>query len=557
MALTLIQRVEERHWHVGARAVFLQPVLADLAASIDTARAMVEAPPNRITPDCVRITPDLLPLASLGQTEIDDIVATVPGGTRNVQDIYPLAPLQEGILVHHLMTSEGDPYLLHVLLAFDSRVPLDRFLAALQTVVNRHDVLRTAILWEGLPEPMQVVWREVALPIEEISLARDNSAATFWRRFEHARIDIRQAPLIRAVIAQDPVENRWLLMLLDHHLAVDHTTLELILAEVQALLTGEADRLQPPIPFRNFVAEARLGTDRAKQEAFFRTMLGDIDEPTAPLGLIDARGDGSDIAEARFRLNSGLAERLRRAVRRHGVTAASLFHLAWALVLARLSGRDDVVFGTVLFGRFHSGVGAERAFGLFINTLPLRVGLKGASVVQALRETQDRLVQLLGYEHTSLALAQGCSALPPGTPLFTTLLNYRYTATAVTDLQLPGARLLRAEERSNYPPGTLGRRDRHRIRSRGPDHRPDRTGPHLRLHAGGGGLDRGCTRDRSQHPYVPPRSAVGGRAPPGACGGEWAPASGNGACLPRAVRGAGRFDAGCLGACLRPGTDEL
>ena len=452
LALTLIQKLKERHWHVEARAVFLQPVLADLAVAINLARPAVEVPLNRIAADCARITPDLLPLVSLGQAEIDEIVATVPGGDRNLQDIYPLAPLQEGILIHHLMTSEGDPYLLHSLLAFDSRALLDRFLAALQTVVDRHDVLRTAILWEGLPEPMQVVWRKAVLPIEEVSLAKDDPAAALWRRFEHARIDIRQAPLISGAIARDPVENRWLLMLMNHHLATDHTTLELILAEVRALLTGNADRLPPATPFRNFVAEARLGTDRAKQEAFFRAMLGDIDEPTAPFDLLDVRGDGSAIAEARLRLDFGLAERLRRAVRRHGVTAASLFHLAWALVLARLTGREDVVFGTVLFGRFHGGIGATRAFGLFINTLPLRVSMQNAPVLQALRETQDSLAHLLRYEHTSLALAQGCSLLPSGAPLFTTLFNYRYTPVAVeTDIELPGARLLRAEERSNYP----------------------------------------------------------------------------------------------------------
>ena len=452
-ALKLVQRLQERHWHAEPRAVFMQPVLADLAASIDPVHTVVEIPLNRIAADCDRITPDLLPLASLSQAEIDEIVGAVPGGAENVQDIYPLTPLQEGILVHHLMTSEGDPYLLHSLLAFDSRALLDRFLAALQTVVDRHDVLRTAILWEGLPEPMQAVWRKAALPIEEVSLAGvDDRAAAVWRRFECARIDIRQAPLIRVAIAKDRGEDRWLLTLLNHHLVTDHTTLELVLAEVRALLSGEVNRLPPPIPFRNFVTEVRHGVDRAKQEAFFRAMLGDIDEPTAPLDLVDVRGDGSAIAEARVRLDSGLAERLRHTVRQHGVTAASLFHLAWALVLARLTGRDDVVFGTVLFGRFLGGIGADRAFGLFINTLPLRVGMGDASVVQALRETQDHLAQLLRYEHTPLALAQACSALPAGAPLFTTLLNYRRTPVAPeTDLQLPGARLLRAQELTNYP----------------------------------------------------------------------------------------------------------
>ena len=163
-----------------------------------------------------------------------------------------------------------------------------------------------------------------------------------------------------------------------------------------------------------------------------------------------------DLAEAQLRLEPDLSGRLRMQVRRLGVSAASLFHLAWALVLARTSGRDDVVFGTVLFGRMHGGANLDRAFGLFINTLPLRLAVKDTPVAEAVRDVHIRLGQLLRHEHASLLLAQRCSALPAGTPLFSALLNYRYTrladgASVATDLLLPGVQLLRAEERSNYP----------------------------------------------------------------------------------------------------------
>jgi hypothetical protein len=245
-------------------------------------------------------------------------------------------------------------------------------------------------------------------------------------------------------------------MLLSHHLVIDHTTLELIIAEVRAHLAGNADQLPKPVPFRNFVAEAKLGVSQEEHETFFREMLGDIDEPTAPFGLLDVRGDGSGIAEAQLPLESDLAERLRAQIRRLGVAGASLFHLAWTLVLARTSGRDDVVFGTVLFGRMHGGANVDRAFGLFINTLPLRLTLNATPVAQALRDTHDRMAQLLRHEHASLALAQRCSAMPPNIPLFSTLLNYRYTQAAAEisangGLLLPGVQLLHAEERSNYP----------------------------------------------------------------------------------------------------------
>src|SRR5439155_12460376 len=131
----------------------------------------------------------------------------------------------------------------------------------------------------------------------------------------------------------------------------------------------------------------------------------------------------------------------------------SMFHLGWAQVLSRTSGRDDVVFGTVLFGRVQAGLGADRLLGLFINTLPIRIRIGEDTVEDSVQSTHALLGHLLRHEHAPLSLAQRCSAVPPPTPLFSAILNYRYAR----DTEAPAAQFhdgrvaLGIVSRTNYP----------------------------------------------------------------------------------------------------------
>jgi hypothetical protein len=407
-------------------------------------------------PTPVAILPSMLPLVSLNAEQIAGIVAQVPGGASNVQDIYPLAPLQEGIFFHHLMTERGDPYLLSGLLAFDSRSRLDGYLEAQRAVMKRHDILRTAIFWEGLPEPVQVVLRRAELPVEEVELSGEGDAAEeLYRRFDprHRRMDLRQAPLLRLYIAHDAAQNRWLMMMLIHHVTTDHVSLDLLFEEVGAQLHGRGTSLADLVPFRNYIAQTRVGISREEQERFFGGMLGDVEEPTAPFGLMEVQGDGKDIVEASLDLPTSLGDRMREIARRFGVSVASLCHLAWAQVLSRVSGREDVVFGTVLFGRMQGNEGIDRALGLYINTLPIRIRIGNQAAGEGLRRTHLLLAELLRYECASLALAQRASGVPAPAPLFSSLLNYRHSRLETSSSQqtLEGVTWLRAEERTNYP----------------------------------------------------------------------------------------------------------
>ncbi|NVZ71929.1 non-ribosomal peptide synthetase [Pseudomonas costantinii] len=438
-----------------------KPALTELIKAGEysaTKAGEVDVPANGIPAGAERITPAMLTLSTLSQDEIERIVATVDGGVANIQDIYPLAPLQEGILFHHVSAEQGDPYVMQSQFAFDSLERFEAFAQALQAVMDRHDILRTGVVWDGLQEPSQVVWRQARLPVQALALdpADGDIAAQLHTLFDarHYRLDVTQAPLLRLVRAEDPVNQRIVATLLFHHMALDHSALEVVCHEMQACLMGQGAALGQAVPFRNYVAQARLGISEQEHESFFRQMLGDINEPTLPFGLQDVQGDARGIAEVSLPLAAQLGHRLRAQARQLSVSAASLFHMGWAQVLGVLAGKQHVVFGTVLMGRMQGSHDTDRALGIFINTLPFRVDVDSNDVRAGVKATHARLTTLLRHEHAALALAQRCSGVVAPTPLFSALLNYRHSAPAASAEAVSawqGIAALSAEERTNYP----------------------------------------------------------------------------------------------------------
>jgi len=444
LAVQLVQHMRQVGLQADVQVLFGQPTLAALAAAVGQGTEL-EVPANRVPAGCQLITPDLLALAELDPPTIERIVAAIPGGAANVQEIYPLAPLQEGLLYHHI-TDERDPYQQHAMFSFARREQLEAFAQALQQVIDRHDILRTSLAWDALEQPMQVVWRKAILNVQPVALQGDSILEQLRER--QRPLDLRKAPLMALDYAEDRQNCRWVGMLRFHHLVNDATSTQVLMAEIQAHLLGQQQQLPAPVPYRNVVAQARSAERQAGHEAFFRERLADVDEPTLAFGLQERQADRRDTEEADVLLPDALGQLLREQARTLGVSAASLFHLAWAQVLGRVSGRDDVVFGTVLLGRLQAGEGADRALGMFINTLPLRVRLAGVTVREAIRQTQQQLSALLAHEQASLALAQRCSGV---TPLFNSLLNYRHVSVEALEVLQPGIELLSSEDILSYP----------------------------------------------------------------------------------------------------------
>ena len=455
----LVMHLLERMRRIGLQGtvleVFEHPTLSDLVSAVSGAPQVVGDVPANLIGQAEALTPELLTMIELRQEQIDRIVAAVPGGASNVQDIYPLAPFQEGVLFHHLMNEQADAYIFSSLLELRSRRELDELMKGLQAVVDRHDLLRSAVLWDGLPRPVQVVYRRAPLLVEEIHCETpDDPLTELQSRLSSQRLwlDVRKAPLVRLQIARAADGVRWYALLLQHHLINDHVGQEILLRELMAQMEDRVGQLSPPVPYRNFVWQTLSQTGDGEAETFFRGKLGDVTQPTAPFGLLDVHGDGRTIRQARQHVEPELSYRLRSQGRRLGVSAATLFHSAWALVVARTSQQDDVVFGSVLLGRMRGWQDIDRAMGMFINTLPLRIKLAGLSAEQLVRHVQREIVELLQHEQTSLAVAQRCSSIAGSRPLFSAVLNYRHSSPARSaTLEEKGIRVLEAQERSNYP----------------------------------------------------------------------------------------------------------
>ncbi|WP_371798033.1 non-ribosomal peptide synthase/polyketide synthase [Streptomyces albidoflavus] len=459
LAVRLLDRLRAEGVRVDMRTLFTAPTPARLAAAAGAEPVWV--PEGTVPPDATRLTPDMVPLAGLTEDELRTVTDTLPDGVAGVADVYPLGPLQEGLFFHHRLhagsdtadgTDGGDPYVVRYVLAFDTPQALDSFLAALVQVIERHDVLRTSLAWRGLPHPVQIVHRHAALPVTETDLGEGPDPVERLLAHDDEPLDLSRAPLMDARTATEPGTGRRLLALRMHHITQDHTTLDLVLREATAVLAGRGGTLPAPRPYRDFVGRALLSTPAEEHSAYFGRLLGDVTEPTAAFGVLEGRGDGSDVTEHRTVLDAPVAARLRAQARRAGVSAATVLHVVWSRVLAAVSGRDDVVFGTLLLGRTQSGEGAGDVPGLFINTLPVRARTAGTDVGGALDAMHHQLAELMVHEHASLAAAQRAGGVRAPAPLFTAVFNYRHNASGGPGTVLPpGTELLAFRERTTYP----------------------------------------------------------------------------------------------------------
>ncbi|MFO0760431.1 MAG: amino acid adenylation domain-containing protein [Byssovorax sp.] len=389
---------------------------------------------------------------------------------KNVEDIYPLSPVQHGMLFHALDTSQPGVYMGQLGWTLRGTLDLSAFQRAWQEVVERHPILRTAFVWERLEDPMQIVKKGVVLPVDQHdlrSLAEPEQAAfieRFLREDSRRGFDLTRAPLMRLTLLRlrdDSYRFIWS----RHHLLLDGWSTPILLKEVFALYEGFAHgkevKLDKPRPYGEYIAWLK-SQDLDKAKAFWKQELAGfhaptpltVDHPPTP-GVLDRVFD-----ERTLDLPEATADALQAFCRKHQLTMGTVLQAAWALVLSRYSGETDIVFGATASGRSANVPGIERMVGLFINTLTVRIKVEpDMPLVAWLSGINRHLAELREYEHTPLVEVQEQSEIPRGTRLFESLLvyeNYPFDESLRQGLKGLSVGQASATTRTNFPVMVVG-----------------------------------------------------------------------------------------------------
>ncbi|MDZ8184103.1 MAG: amino acid adenylation domain-containing protein [Nostoc sp. ChiSLP02] len=385
---------------------------------------------------------------------------------KNIQEFYPLSPMQQGILFHSLAAPESGVYFEQLSWTLEGKLNIREFHRAWQYVIERHAILRTSFVWEGLKEPVQIVHRQVVLPWQEYdwqhlsSEEQQQKLELFWQSDLSRGFELTQPPLMRLTLIQlsDISYNfTWS----HHHILLDGWSIALVLKEVfdcyKAFSNGQNVNLEPIRPYRDYIVWLQQ-ENLSEAETFWRQTLKGFTTPTQLsvnkgarklLAQIDAS------MEREVKLSVATTAKLQSLAKQYQLTLNTIVQGAWALLLSRYSGQEDVVFGAVTSGRPPTLAKVESMVGLLINTLPIRVQISPEEfLLPWLEKIKNQLVEARQYEYSPLVKIQEWSEVPKDLSLFESIVvfeNYPIDASLRQqniNLEIKG---FHSFEKTNYP----------------------------------------------------------------------------------------------------------
>jgi amino acid adenylation domain-containing protein/non-ribosomal peptide synthase protein (TIGR01720 family) len=407
------------------------------------------------------------PMAKLDKAGINTLASQITDAGYSftqIADIYPLSPLQHGLLFQSLLNPLSISYREQLSVILKGRLNPVLFKKAWQLVADRHDILHTAFFWEGIDAPLQVVLNETKLTWNEEAwnCENDTEADVAIEQFLEDNLNqpflFSKAPLMRFTLA-NVYGDKWFFCWTHHHILTDGWCLPIIMREVfdnyEALVADKDLQVTPVTPYANFIKW--LGKqDEAAAKEWWANYLTGFHHPT-PLGIDQHQSSDSAgrMQHCETQLGAGLENCLKQFAQNTGVTLNILIHAAWSLLLSKYAGIDDVVFGAVVSGRPPELEGVEKMVGLFINTVPVRISVNNDSKLgEWLQDIQVKQLERDNYSYTSLTRIREYSGMDGNQQLFESLIIFEnYPVDKSVDDGINGLTISSAKfsEQTHYP----------------------------------------------------------------------------------------------------------
>ncbi|MEM7712852.1 MAG: amino acid adenylation domain-containing protein [Cyanobacteria bacterium P01_A01_bin.68] len=390
---------------------------------------------------------------------------------KQIEDIYPLSPMQQGMLFHSLYAPNSGVYIIKVSFEIHGKLDTTTFKQAWQVAIDKHPILRTAFVWEKVEKPLQVVGRKVKVPIiliDWLSLelsTQNQQLKELLQNQQKQGFNLAKAPLMRLILIRKQPQVYQFIWIY-HHLLLDGWSVPFVLQDVlnsySAINKGESllNKLaHKPRPYKDYIAWLQQ-QNLSQAEQFWRKNLAGFIAPTpfrVDKKLEPAIKPNSNNQKQEIQVSEQITSKIQTFAKNHQLTLNTLIQAAFALMLSRYSGENDIVFGVTSSGRPATLINSESMVGLFINTLPLRVQVDGTQkLLPWLQQLQKQQIELQQYEYSPLVEIQRWSDISRGIPLFESIIvfeNYPVEKTvksAIKDLNLQN---INTTEQNNYPLG--------------------------------------------------------------------------------------------------------
>ena len=375
-------------------------------------------------------TPSDFPLAALAQHELDELAQQAQTDVPDIEDVYPMTPMQEGLMFHTLLKPGSGIYVMQYCYELNGHFDQDAFIEAGRLVVAQHPILRTSF-WRREQGSMQIVHRHASSPVRYLDWRhlpeqeQEEQLASWLADKLKQGFDMSRPTQLSITLIQ-VADDKYQLVRSFHHILMDAWCFSLLMNDFmrayQAVVAKQAPQLSQPRPYRDYI-EWLQATDMQKAEAFWRENLSGFNAPTS-LGIA-AEQTTSGVKDHLTVLSEAQTDRLHHVAKQMHSTVNTLVQGAWALLLSRYSGDKDIIFGVTVAGRPTEMEGADGILGLFINSLPLTVNVDPTASPQAfLKQVWEANHQIREYEFAPLVDIHRWSAFPAGVELFDSLFVF-------------------------------------------------------------------------------------------------------------------------------------